>query len=77
MIPVLLKLMTDVFDMFVSSIALDFNVSVSELKKNPFTARSHETVRDGGVIEPLLEIKKMLLLLHQYQCVVKLRFQLS
>ena len=57
-IPVLLKLMIDVFDMFVSFIELDFNVSVLELYKYPFTARSFETVRDGVVIEPLLEIER-------------------
>ena len=57
-IPVLLKLMTDVFDMCVSSIELDFNVSVFELYKYPFTARSFETVRDGVAIEPLLEIER-------------------
>ena len=38
-IPVLLKLMTDVFDMFVSFIELDFNVSVIELT-NQCTGRS-------------------------------------
>ena len=41
--------------MFVSFIKLDFNVSVEEFYKYPFTARSFETVRDGVVIDPLLE----------------------
>ena len=57
-IPALLKLMTDMFDMFLSCIELDFNVSVLKLYKYPFTATSFETVRDGVVIEPLLEIER-------------------
>ena len=59
-IPVLLKLMTDVFDMFVSAIELNCNVSIIELYKYPFTARLFETVRDGVVIAPLLENRNRL-----------------
>ena len=57
-IPVLLKLVIDVFDMFVSSIELDFNASVVEFCKYTFTAGSFETIRNGVVIEPLLETRR-------------------
>ena len=57
-IPVLLKLMIVVFDMFVSFMEVDVNVSVLELYEYPFTARLFETVRDGVVIEPLLETER-------------------
>ena len=53
--PVLLKPLIVPFDTFVSSFELDFNVSVIQGYKYPFTARSFEAVRDGVVIEPLLE----------------------
>ena len=49
-IPVLLKLMIGVFDMFSSFIEVDFNVSDKALHKFPFTVRSFETVRDAAVI---------------------------
>ena len=54
MIPVLSKLMTAVFGMFVSFIELEFKVSALELYTQPFPTRSFETVRYGVVIEPLL-----------------------
>ena len=43
-IPVLLKLMIGVFDMFSRFIEGDFNVSDKALYKFPFTVRSFETV---------------------------------
>ena len=57
-IPVLLKLLIGMFNRFESFIDLDFNVRIVELYKYPFTPRSFETVRDGVVIEPLLETKR-------------------
>ena len=51
-IPVLLKLMIGVFDMFSRFIEGDFNVSDKALYKFPFTVRSFETVRDAAVIVP-------------------------
>ena len=57
-IPVMLKLMIGVFNMFTNFIELDFNVSDIALYKYPFTVSLLETVRDGVVIEPLLEIER-------------------
>ena len=59
MIAVPLKLMIGVFVMCVRFIEVAFKVSNgAEATMPPFTVNIPETVRDGVVIEPLLEIER-------------------
>ena len=57
--PVLLKLMIGSFNMFVSFIEVVFKVgNGAEATMPQFTIKRPETVRDGVVIQPLLEIER-------------------